>query len=502
MNIGFESGYNYFQKSAGAILGSFDGSDYITKIDDEISKLEQDINKFYGYKTSSQVLKGDMAEYWHADTFNIKAVLNGSRHRATVDRSHGFGSVDVSTNFGDKYGLKYYSSAAESAKQQSKSVFERFKEYQSRGGKDTLEKYLKDRNYDSDAVINDPVYQGQIRVIPSDQLKDATEWLERKIATESLKRPEQVKRYKETLDLLRDKISDNKNKSIPLSNEESEKLAQLAKEAKFKAEDFGIEVSELLNAELVLKQSLKAGTNAAVISLALKVAPEIFSAIDSLIKNGEIDEDQFKQIGFAAISGGAEGFIRGSVASALTTCCKGGLLGEGLKEIEPSVISAVTVIAMNTIIGAYQVVQGKKSRTELSNEIVRDIFLTTSSMTAGAIGQAVVPIPVLGYMLGSFVGSVVGTFIYNGAQQATMTFCAETGITMFGLVEQDYKLPEDIIKDIGLETFDYESFEPDIFEVDSFEIETFDFDTIQPDNIGIKFLSRGVIGVSKIGYVE
>ncbi|MDY6351872.1 MAG: hypothetical protein SPL57_02355 [Lachnospiraceae bacterium] len=123
-------------------------------------------------------------------------------------------------------------------------------------------------------------------------------------------------------------------------------------------------------------------------------------------------------------------------------------------------------------------------------------------MAVGAVAQTIIPVPVLGYMIGSMVGSVVGSFIYKIGQQATITFCAETGITLFGLVDQDYKLPDDVIKDIGVETFDYESFEPETFDPDSFETETFDYDTIQPDSLGIKFLRRGVIGVSKIGYVE
>lgn len=510
MDTSFKNGYDFFQKNAGTIIGSFDANsfakdriDYVTSIDDEIIALEQSINDFIGKKTPNQILKGDVAEFWHAGTFNVRAAMNESTHRATVDRSHDFGSVDISTNFGDEYGLKYYSSAVESAKQQSKSIFERFKEYQNKGGKDGLDKFLSDRQYDTEAVLNDPIYQGQIRIIPRDQMTEAIKWLEKKIATESERRPEQVKRYRETLAMLRDRISDSEgNESISLSKEDSEKLAQLAREGKFKAEDFEIESPNLLSAELLLKQSLKAGMNAAVISLALKTAPEIYKAIESLIKDGEVDEEQFKQIGFAAVSGSAEGFVRGSVASAITMCCKCGLLGESLKKIEPSVISAVTVITINTIKNAYRVAQGKKSRTELSNELIRDFFMTTASLAVGTIGQAVIPVPVLGYMIGSFVGSVAGTFIYKGGQHATITFCAETGITMFGLVEQDYKLPEDVIKDIGVECFEYESFEPDTFEVDTFQVESFEFDTFQPDSLEIKFMRRGVIGISKIGYVE
>ena len=72
------------------------------------------------------------------NTFNIKAALEGSDHRAFVDRSHDFASTDVSTNFGHKYGLKFYGDGQASAKAQSISVFQRFKEYQNSGGKDGI----------------------------------------------------------------------------------------------------------------------------------------------------------------------------------------------------------------------------------------------------------------------------------------------------------------------------------------------------------------------------
>ncbi len=508
METGFKAGYDFFQENVGAILGAFDGDNfaterisYVDSVDEEISNLEQSINDFIGTNTPDKMLKGDMAEFWHAGTFNVNAAINDSTNRAFVDRSHDFGSVDISTNFKTDYGLKYYADGVASAKQQAKSVFERFKEYQAHGGKDNLDKFLSDRHYDSDAVLNDPIYSGQMRLIPCNQLKEATEWLERKIAKENITRPDQVKRYQDTLNLLTDKIKDNNgNESIALSKEDAEKLAKLAKEGKFKATDFGIEAPEVLDVEMVMKDSLKAGMNAAVITLALRVGPEIYKSIDSLIKNGEIEEEQFKKIGFAALSGSAEGFVRGSVASALTTCCRCGVLGEKLMNITPGVISAVTVITMNTIKNSYKVALGSMSRTELTNTLVHDVFLSTSSLATGSIGQAVIPVPIVGYMVGSLVGSIAGSFIYKGGQQATVSFCAETGITMFGLVEQDYKLPEDVIRDIGIENFDYESFEADTFEPESFQVDTFNLDTIQPDDIGIKFLSRGVIGISKIGY--
>ena len=107
----------------------------------------------------------------------------------------------------------------------------------------------------------------------------------------------------------------------------------------------------------------------------------------------------------------------------------------------------------------------------------------------------------LGYLIGSFVGSVVGSFTYDYGYKKALSFCVDTGFTLFGLVEQDYTLPDDIIRQIGIETFDYDTFEVEGFKPDTFEVESFAFDTFEPDNLEITFLRRGVIGVSKIGYV-
>ena len=507
----FEDGFRFFQHNAGDAFAAFHGADYgtgratyVDSVDQEISALEESINAFFGDHTPAKQLKGDIAEFWHAGTFNVNAATNESANRAIVDRSNEFGSVDVFSNFGKDFGLKYYANAEESAKHQAISVFQRFKMYQSKGGKDNLEKYLTDRHYTTEDVLNDPVYHGQVRVIPKDQLEEATTWLKRMIATESARRPDQVKRYQDTLNLLSDRLADNNgSESVPLSREDAEKLAVLAKEGKFKAEDFDISAPELLSMELLMKESLKAGVSAAVISLVLKVGPEVFKSIDYLIKNGEIDEDQLKRIGFAAISGSSEGFIRGSVAAAITACCKSGLWGEAFKELNPGIVGTIVAVTMNTIKNAYLVAIGKKFRTELSNELIQDLFVSSAALAGGYTGQVILhQLPVVGYLIGSFVGSVTGSFVYNTGYKAVISFCTETGVTLFGLVDQDYTLPDDIIAEMGLETFEYEKIELESFEPESFSFDTFKPETFEPESLGITYLRRGVIGVSKIGYVS
>ena len=498
----FEKGWKFFVENSPIYSTQINTVNWIRSVDDEVKKLEDAMNSFDGMKTSESFLKGDAAEFWHAGTFNINAAFNKSTNRAVVERSHELGSVDVSTNDA-KYSLKYYGDGIASAKAQATSIFQRFAEYKATGGTKTIEEYLRESGYtDINKILNDPLYSGQLRLIPADQLEIAKNFLEEKIAKEKIIRPEQVKRYKETLELLRSKIEDKDgNQSIELTKDEAEKLAKIAKEGKFKAEDYNIDTHSLMNYGVIFKESMRSGINAAVLSMVLKLGPEIYKSIDYLIKNGEIDKNQFQESGFDAIKVGAESFIKGFISSSITYLCKSGAFGEQTKSVDASIISLATVLAMNLIKNTYKVTIGEMTRAELAENFIRDSFISAMSLGGGYIGNALIKIPVLGYMVGSFVGSIVGTFVYEGLDKVAISFCIDTGFTLFGIVDQNYKLPEDIIESIGVENFEYEKMDFETFEPETFKINTFEFDNFTPENIGIRVLRRGVIGVNRIGYI-
>lgn len=514
---GFKEGYNFFKESAGTqfattlAAGETESQvEYVEAVENEIAKLFNDLNGYKGMDTPASQLQGNVAEFWQADTFNIDAVKNGSTNRASVPQSNSLGSSDIDTNFGDKYGLKYYHDGVASAKQQAKSIFERYREYKANGGALTIDEYLENRGFkDIDSVLNDPLYLGQKRLIPADQLQEATEWLKRKIAKEGTIRPEQVARYKETLQLLTDRLKDNEgNESIPLRREDAEKLAALAKGGKVSAEEIkreiGVDLStdELLTYEYILNQALKAGMTASTISLVLKLSPEIINAIKYLIQTGQIDGEQFKRIGFAAVSGAAEGFIRGTVSASIIASCKAGFIGEAFKSANPSVVAMSVVIVMNTIKNAYYVATGKMSRRELADKLVKDTFIATVSVASGMVTQTLLlELPALGFMLGSFVGTVLGGIVYSGGYKFALSFCADTGFTMFGLVRQDYSLPNDVMEEIGLHIFEPTRYEPTFFKPTCFEPTRFEPTRFQPTTIMPYFLRRGVIGIREIGYV-
>ena len=499
----FKEGYEFFEKHAGSFDGYVAGVQYIDTVNLEINILIDVLNNFKSSGALIDTLKGDVAEFWHAGTFNINATINSSKNRVQVDRSHDFGSADITgANFDAKFGLKYYKDGASSAFQQSKSIFNRFSEYKSQGGKDSLDSYLENRGYSADTVLSDPVYSGQYRVIPSDQLKEATMYLERKIREEAVKRPEQVHRYEETLKLLSDKVKDNKgNESIALSEQEARELARLSKEGGVNPEDLHLTTEELIKYTNILRHAYKAGLTVATISMALRVAPEILNAIAYLIKKGEIEEGQFKKIGFAAITGAGEGFVRGTVSAAITASCKAGLCGSAMKSIDPSVVGAVTVLVMNSMKNSYQVTTGNMSRSEMVNELIKEMFVTTCALSMGSVSQSLIEIPVLGYMIGSFVGSVAGSVIYSSIYNPVLSFCVDSGFTLFSLVDQNYELPEEVLKEVGIEVFEYEKFEYEPFEYEKFEYERFEYEQFEYEKLHTIFLRRGVIGVNCVGYM-
>lgn len=503
-NLSIRKGYYSAIQNITSQLGSQRADAYINDINNAIDVLNKDINTFEGYETNASLLKVDVAEFFHSDTFNINAALNDSKFRTIVDRSHEFASPDISSNWEEDFGLKFMRHAQASAKAQSTSYFQRFCEYKAQSGRSDLsfQDFLKEKNIDPDDVFKyESIYNGQTRIIPKDQLQEAVDYLKWKIAKEAENRPEHVTRLQETLDKLTSKITaPDGTESIELSREDAEEIARLAKEGEFDARDFGISSDELVKLEHALRKGVDAGMSAAMISFVLKTAPEIYKCLELLIQEGKIDEEQFRKVGFAALSGYSEGFIRGFVSASLTTACESGMWGTAMKSVNPKVIAALTVIMMNMAKDSFYVVKGTMSRYEMTANLSRNIFVTSCALGLGSLAQFLLPLVPGAYLLGNFVGSFVGSFAYVAVDNAIMSFCIESGWTLFGLVNQDYQLPDEIIRELGFDLYEVDEFEVDEYHPDEYIFDEYQIDEYKADFITV--LRRGVIGVHQIGYIR
>ena len=544
MQDALKAGWDYSSKQMSSEYAASLGTEYIGEVDNAIQKLVDDMNVLGKNNLGAKQLKGFVAEHWHADTFNIDAALKGSASRATVEGSTDHAAVDISTNFGKNYSSKYIRTYDTSVDAQAKNVIQAYHEYLSKprqGAGISFEEYLEKYGYSKDEniqkLISDyrnsgdqgsvtleqyiklhagdydittlltSVYNGQDRLIPSDQIKEAIQYLNREIAKEGGKetsnRTAALANYKETLEKLVDRISDGQGtESRTLTKEEAEAIAILIKEGKFKPEDFGISLNDMITSENILQQALKAGYTAAVITLVMQLAPEIFKAVDYLIRNKELDITQIKKIGITAISASSEGFLRGSIASALTISCKAGKLGEQFVNINPHVIGALTVIALDVAKSSILVAAGKMTAHDMGVKLTKEILISSAALAGGTLGQMIAPeLPVIGCLLGSLVGSCVASIALGIGEKCLISFCVDSGFTCFGLVKQDYVLSDETLIEMGIDLAVVSHVDVKRTDIKKNEVKHTELKKIKYHTVQLTMVRRGVIGMNVVGYV-
>lgn len=102
--------------------------------------------------------------------------------------------------------------------------------------------------------------------------------------------------------------------------------------------------------------------------------------------------------------------------------------------------------------------------------------------------------------IGSLIGCSVAV-VYNIGKKKLIAFCVDTGFTCFGLVEQNYELPEQVLKEMGVDVIPVPRTEVDRVDIQRTQVGFSEVATSDYETIDITVLKRGVIGVNKIGYV-
>ena len=473
-----QQGWEFAIGIMGADFVAHMGHEYVGAVEDAIKQLEDAINNHKHRNLGIGQLQGYMLEEWGAGTFNVDAVAAGSADRASVLHSTAKDSVDIQLTSGGAYSAKSYATAQKTAKAQARLIPE----------------------------SGCASYHGQGRLIPSDQLPDAKEAAHREALRNQPIRSDVSEAYTETESRLTDTIKNEESvRSKSATRKDLEGIARESKDQKFRAEDHGVTADSAINTEYMLKQALKAGYTTAAITVAFQLAPEIYKAIDFLIKHGEIDIQQIKRIGTRGISAGAEGFLRGSVSSSLLIMCEKGVLGETFKKIDPTVLGTVVALVMQTVRNSILVAAGKMSSQQMGAAFVDTVVISggylLGTQIGGIIGQALgFELPVVGYLLGSLIGTSF-CVIYNIGKKKFISFCVDTGFTCFGLVEQNYELPDEVLQELGVETIPIPRTQVERINVPRTPTSTTSISKSEYETIDITVLRRGVIGVNKIGYV-
>lgn len=454
-------------------------NDRIEAINTEIDKLIKNLNELKNHNLGEEQLKGFVAEEWHAGTFNIDAIRKMSDHRAWTLKENGYGSVDIDTNFDKQYSLKYSNTAKDAEQMQA----------------------LLDKD------TRAPKYHGQERLIAEEQLDDAKAIARRREIKNILTRSDVADSHKETKEHLTGKVSDDNGvESKSLSIKESKQISKEINQDGFDEEKHGFTKEQLLEEVRInyMNQVMKAGLTAASITAITQLVPELYKAIDYLIKNGEIDLNSVKQSSGKIITASGESFLRGSIAYTVEMSIQNGLFGEAIQSVSPTIVGSMVAVILGTIKNSILVATGKMTANQMGGYLMDSIIISSGYIASmelgGMIVQALCPeLPMVGYAIGSLLGCSLSV-AYGIGKKHLISFCVDSGFTCFGLVDQNYELPEEALSRLGIDYIPIPKAKILTTNINKTSTEN-QIEHNQLETIDIQILKRGIIGINRVGYV-
>ena len=463
----FETSYKRVMSNFGIVHGTFFSDAYVRSVDGAIQKafsaMKEEADRIRN--VSSDYAKGNFFETWHAETLNISAAARGRSDIYARALSNNKPGQDV--EFGVEGDVRH----AE------------MKCY--KNGSDTAK------------AISDPAYMGSDKVVPKDQLPEVGN-VAQHLADKNLgKREEMVESYQDTADRASDRLHYDNAESRPLSEGQArEYRGKLNDQEETAPADLGLTTESFIKLSDIGREAQTAALHAAAISAAIVAAPYVTKAIAEQLKTGRIDADMLAKGGEAIVMAAGNAGMRAGIAATIVGCCKAGHAGETLKELSPEVIGISTAMAINAIGYSVQCARGTLTQRELALRCMADVSAMSAGFVGITLGQALIPLPLLGGLIGNMVGSLIGASLFHGAQGVTLGLCVESGWTCFGLVEQDYRVPEEVLRQCGFDLIPIERIQPPSFTVRSFKPST-----VSVPEVSITHLRRGVIGMTSVGYV-
>ena len=425
----FEDGWDAVTDWVGSAYAVTLSSELVQNVGNAINNFKVDMNSAYGSARGVAQEAGFAAEKWMADTFNIDAAARNSSYSANTVDSHDLASADVTTNYGEEASLKYYSTAKGSAHAQAKTLIKAYYDYYSQAKNPmSLQEYMDAHGYDYETESKLlPLYDGQTRIIPTDQMEEATAYLKGRITKLSaIGGPEAEQltaTYQQTLENLKDRLTaPDGTSSKPATYEEMQAVAELSQNGEFKPENFGFTLSQVITPKYILKQAVGTGLEVGLLKTVFTVGPDIFSIISEALKDSGIDEGKLKVAGLEGAIAMSEGFVEGSVSRVVVTICQEGLLGETLKSASPNVIGALVVLTINAIIYGYSLATEKITPEDYGNLMADHIFITALAIPTSSLFFAILPSTKLFMLAGCLAGGMVACGGYTIAKEAVLEF--------------------------------------------------------------------------------
>ncbi len=325
------------------------------------------IETFNKYYKNSGGIHGNLAEIWHAETFNIDATLKGSHYRAKVLHDNSLNSADI-------------------------GIFDNY------GRGNMVDKYQCKYSYDASMTISDTKghdYSDQHLLVPSDQYEKIKRSVPQDLKVKSIK----------------NRIEKDGVSSQPLSRKEADRLVQKARKKQPLFDWSRVPTKDIIKYEA--KGTLKVG-----IFIALKEGCNIFGRrIVNLLegkKNSPLQEDLKAWLN-STIKQGVPVALNSALTAALIVAAKKGLI-KRLAHLPPGKIAWIVAVALDNVKLIYKTFKGEIKFSEALPLIIKNTTVALGSMALASKGAAIGAtigsiIPGIGTFIGGVIGAIAGGFI-------------------------------------------------------------------------------------------
>ena len=183
----------------------------------------------------------------------------------------------------------------------------------------------------------------------------------------------------------------------------------------------------LLTPKYILKQAIGAGAQAAIINTAFAIGPDVYAILVDAAKTGKIDEKKLMETGIEGVLAGSEGFVEGSVSSAIVIASQSGKFGRSYKNLAPETVGTLTVLIVDSIRYGYQLSEGQITEEEYGDLMAQEIIIALASQTTGALVQALFPFIPFAYVAGSMAGAMLASAGYSAGKDLILEVRGENG---------------------------------------------------------------------------
>lgn len=462
----FADAYYSASRDFSGVAGAQESAEFVNDVQSAIDKAVEALKTEAERRANvdANYVKGHIAEVWHSETLKISATAKG--HDDIWANVPGNNKTGQDIHYGDSetasYAeLKYYKTAKDTARE-----------------------------------LGEPAYSGSQKIVPSDQLDGVIAESQKQAARNQAISPELADAYQNTADTARDRIEVDGISSKPQSENEAREMASdFKREGEIDPDAYGLNTESFIAWSDILRESGNAALNAAAFSAALTAAPHVYRLVVQYIQSGQWDARLIREGAGQVLSSSSGAGLRGGLAALITASCKTGLMGQSFKGISPTAVGMATAIALNSIENSWRYAQGQITGKELAFQSSRDAVALIMGSGGALLGQMIVPVPVLGALLGNLVGSTLGAVSVSYANSKILGICVESGWTFWGLVDQSYQVPEEVLREVGFDLFARQTFKTQRFAIARFHPQSY-----QHAHPGFSVLRRGVISFNNVGY--